>query len=219
MKLLASISQTSHFFTATLLLLLITLVSATPSDLDAGNVDLTPHASLPEGYTEGDLRMTGTFADNIAINHTGTIEQIFAQLAIEHPNINFTELALATPNMKTIEKRTKSDLNCIPVSGQNWYPAKDWAIINGIDYLQKVTASCGVGAHKCSRVSCSYNSGIRLCNNNDYERSFSCTWIASFAEDIRENCRYRPDPHGIDLVGGQAWDTENYNVCVFQERC
>ncbi|KAH7407948.1 hypothetical protein BKA64DRAFT_706348 [Cadophora sp. MPI-SDFR-AT-0126] len=219
MKLLTSIYQAA-LLAAAGLVLLISIVSATPMEsLDRDGVHLIQQASIPEGYTESELHMTGTFADAIAINHTGTIEQIFAKLAVEHPNVNFTELALATPNVKTIEKRTKSDLNCIPVSGQNWYPAKDWAIINGIDYLQKVNALCWVGAHKCSRVSCSYNSGIHLCNNNGYERGFSCTWIASFAEDIRENCRYRPDPHGIDLVGGQAWDTENYNVCVYQEKC
>ncbi|KAG4412260.1 hypothetical protein IFR04_014609 [Cadophora malorum] len=170
MKVFTSIYQVA-LLSAAALILLITIVSATPFEaLDTDGLDLIPAPSIPEGYTEGELHMTGTFADGIAINHTGTVEQIFAKLAVENPHINFTELALATPNVKPIEKKspqgnTKSDLNCIPVSGQNWYPAKDWAIINGIDYLQKVNAACGVGANKCARVSCSYNSGIHLCNN------------------------------------------------------
>jgi len=104
MKVFTSFYQVA-LLSAAALLLLITIVSATPFEaLDTDGLDLIPAPSIPEGYTEGELHMTGTFADGIAINHTGTVEQIFAKLAVENPHINFTELALATPNVKPIEK-------------------------------------------------------------------------------------------------------------------
>ena len=57
------------------------------------------------------------------------------------------------------------DVHCIPVSGQNWRRANDVVIGQGIKYLRNNNLVCGVNPHSCSRVSCSYDSAIWVCNN------------------------------------------------------
>lgn len=58
-----------------------------------------------------------------------------------------------------------TDVNCIPVQGQNWQRADEVVIGQGIQYLRDNHLTCWVGAHSCVRVSCSYNAAIYLCNN------------------------------------------------------
>ncbi|KAH7356452.1 hypothetical protein BKA65DRAFT_494730 [Rhexocercosporidium sp. MPI-PUGE-AT-0058] len=168
--------------------------------------------------------MTGTFGDNIAINHTGTVEQILAQLASENPHVDFsnpftTGVTTGVVEDSHISKRVHSDVNCIPVLGQTWKPAKMSAIEDGINFLNHVQAMCRVASHSCARVSCSFNSGIHLCNNNDYSLVKSCVDIATYAQAISDKCRYWITYLNIGETGGQAWDTENFNICVYSERC
>ncbi|KAH6722596.1 hypothetical protein BKA61DRAFT_667327 [Leptodontidium sp. MPI-SDFR-AT-0119] len=212
--LLTSLNQVV-LLAAALLLLATHTVLAVPLE----EAQLTQHAGLPEGYSVSELRMIGTYGDNITINHTGTVEQIFAQLAAEHAHVDFSDTAtVGIAGDSDISKRAHSDVNCIPVQGQNWYPARIGPIESGIDYLNKVKAQCVVGPHSCVRISCSYNGGIHLCNNNDYLLSRGCGDIATYASAILDKCTYYKflSSHG---TGGQAWDTENFNICIYNERC
>jgi hypothetical protein len=64
-------------------------------------------------------------------------------------------------------------------------------ILDGIAYLQSLGfGNCGVpaGPRVCSRISCSYDSGIWLCNDNAWHIQPSCTYLASYAEDIVSRC-------------------------------
>ncbi|KAG4430800.1 hypothetical protein IFR05_013715 [Cadophora sp. M221] len=214
MKIIASIYQAA-LLTAAFVLLATDIVLAAPSE----EHQLAQLASLPPGYSASELRMIGTFGDSIVINHTGTVEQIFSQLSIEHPHVDFSNTNTAgVADNANIGKRAHSDVNCIPVQGQNWNPAKIWAISSGIDYLNHVKAQCFVGPYSCVRISCSYNSGIHLCNNNDYLLSHGCGDIATYASAILDKCQYYKLLSSSG-TGGQAWDTENFNICVFAERC
>ncbi|PVH83074.1 hypothetical protein DL98DRAFT_413502, partial [Cadophora sp. DSE1049] len=114
--------------------------------------------------------------------------------------------------------RSKSDWKCIPVPGQNWTPANIYVIDDGIDYLRKVKALCWVDGHACSRISCSYNSAITLCNVTPNKMGLSCTYMASYAQDLRDRCSHLKGYQYIS-VGGQAWDTDGYNVNVYRQKC
>ncbi|KAH7323765.1 hypothetical protein BKA65DRAFT_555438 [Rhexocercosporidium sp. MPI-PUGE-AT-0058] len=103
-----------------------------------------------------------------------------------------------------------------PLPGQpDWRAAEVRYINDGVAYLKKVNALCGVNGHACSRISCSYKSAITLCNVTPNHMSLSCTYMASYIQDILNRCAYSVGL--IRLVGGQAWDTDGYNVNVMRD--
>lgn len=63
-------------------------------------------------------------------------------------------------------------------------------IRQGIDYLRKIHGDCtnGPGPGNCSRVSCSYQSGIWFCNDNPHPISVPCSAFGDRAWDIVEKC-------------------------------
>ncbi|KAH7323766.1 hypothetical protein BKA65DRAFT_598315 [Rhexocercosporidium sp. MPI-PUGE-AT-0058] len=175
------------------------------------NTKTTP--SLP-------FHMTGTIGD-IVLNHTGTVQEIYTQLITENPDFKPMELDdVEEAAVEARDKGSKSDWACIPVPGQNWYPAKASEIDIGIAYLKKVKALCWVDGHACSRISCSWGSAISLCNVTPNKMGLSCEYMASYAQDLRDRCTGNLAGYGRrskDHVGGQAWDTDGYNVNVYQD--
>ncbi|KAH7380835.1 hypothetical protein BKA64DRAFT_727540 [Cadophora sp. MPI-SDFR-AT-0126] len=132
------------------------------------------------------------------------------QFRSESAAFNSTDVVIAR------DKQTKSDLACYPFSGQpTWKPVEARYIRDGISYLQKVTALCWVEGNKCSRISCSYKSAISLCNVTPVRKGLSCSNMASYAQDILNKCTY--DVGIMRFVGGQAWDTEGYNINVYRD--
>ncbi|KAK0117755.1 hypothetical protein ONS95_012081 [Cadophora gregata] len=114
------------------------------------------------------------------------------------------------------EDQTKSDLACLPVPGQSaWRAVETRYIRDGIAHLQRVTNPCWVEGHACSRISCSYKSAITLCNVTPQRKGLSCAYMASYAQDILKRCTYEVGL--MRLVGGQAWDTDGYNVNVYRD--
>lgn len=79
MKLIA-FTTTLALLAATILLLAAEVVVARSSS----ETHLFQRAEVPEGYTITPLLMTGTI-NGIAVNHTGTVEEVFAQLEVENP--------------------------------------------------------------------------------------------------------------------------------------
>ncbi|KAF8864871.1 hypothetical protein BDZ45DRAFT_581397, partial [Acephala macrosclerotiorum] len=105
-----------------------------------------------------------------------------------------------------------------------WTGAAVSTIEDGIYYLQHVNALCNVGKRSCVRISCSYDAGIYLCNDqNWYDITPSCVYIASYAQDLINSCPSRlwNGKRWYDAVCGQEFDTDNYNVIVHyaDERC
>ncbi|KAL2867414.1 uncharacterized protein BJX67DRAFT_85278 [Aspergillus lucknowensis] len=76
-------------------------------------------------------------------------------------------------------------------------PAQRDSISDGIDYLNGVGGTPAQDPNSCGRVSCSYNSAIYMCNDNDetqYLASFAT--LASGAQKILDECS-----SGMDVVG------------------
>ena len=46
----------------------------------------------------------------------------------------------------------------------------------------------------------------------------SCTYMASYAQDLRDRCSHLREYEYIS-VGGQAWDTDGYNINVHRQKC
>ncbi|KAE8449436.1 hypothetical protein EG329_008044 [Mollisiaceae sp. DMI_Dod_QoI] len=171
-------------------------------------------ASLPHGLSvrtniDGMQIAKMTFSGTIGgheVQLNGSVQEINAQMKQLHPDFD--------PDTT----KTDSDHYCWPVAGQNWQRAQTSHIKEGISYLDGFKGLCGVPASTCVRISCSYNAGIYLCNDNNYGITPNCAYIASYAQDIINLCNYQ-DPSGIQYVSGQEFDTDGYNVCVHSDHC
>ncbi|PVH85714.1 hypothetical protein DL98DRAFT_583306 [Cadophora sp. DSE1049] len=202
---------------AFILLLAIEVAMAIPTPK---GTSLTERVSdIPEHYNIVPLVITGTI-DGVAINHTGTIQQVFAQLDAEDNDFKLSDLgARDVPDLHPRDTSYMTDVNCIPVNGQNWNRANQGAIREGINYLRRGYMSCWVNAHSCARVSCSWDSGIYFCNNNNYNVGHPCFQISDYAQAILDKCKYQKNMWADKEVGGQAWDNGNWNVPVHKDRC
>ncbi|KAH7360789.1 hypothetical protein BKA65DRAFT_547502 [Rhexocercosporidium sp. MPI-PUGE-AT-0058] len=177
--------------------------------------------SIPEGYKFGHLHITGDI-NGVAINHTGTVQEVFAQLDAESNSFKLSDLADIQSRSgiaDELDKRELTDVNCWPVKGQNWNEADGPAVIDGINYLRRGNKMCNIGAQSCGRVSCSWDAAIYLCNNNPHPISPSCRTVGDFANKLNNKCRWQYYLYQHHQVGGQAWDNDNWNVFIRKDDC
>ncbi|KAK0117754.1 hypothetical protein ONS95_012080 [Cadophora gregata] len=217
MNLTATIKHLILLTLAVFFIVSSSVIAATAEDFNVVKGEL-----LPQGFEYAPLRMTGSIGD-IALKHTGTIEEILAKVAAENPGFKAEDILTAAgadvETLDMLDKRTKSDFYCWPFDGQpTWRPAVNKYISEGIAYLKRVQGLCWVDGHKCSRISCSWGSAISLCNVTPVTKGLSCGYMASYAQEIKDRCtiRERKQP---DRCGGQFWDTEGYNINVFNDKC
>ncbi|KAK4197239.1 hypothetical protein QBC40DRAFT_309232 [Triangularia verruculosa] len=148
------------------------------------------------------------------VSFTGTIEQAVAKMEADYPGWNATFLA-QDPISNTIGD-TKSGN---PVRHDCNVPGEEAAIAfnieAGISYLRRVsgTAKNGPGPLNCGRVSCSYNSGIVWCNNDNVEKEVQWSQIADGAQYVLDNCGTS------QLVKGQVDYDDNWSVSVHKDWC
>ncbi|KAH8650554.1 hypothetical protein BGZ60DRAFT_534212 [Tricladium varicosporioides] len=187
------------------------LAAALPEDVSVG--------ILYNGAKISEMRFTGTI-HGIEYSGNGTVEQIYAQFKADYPevvaaNTNFT--AAGTP-IHNLEARNKEQPHCCGEPGGpnwGWYSAQTWYIFDGINYLHAFRGRCdiGPGPGNCGRISCSYGSGIYLCNDNNYMISPNCGYLATYAQDLCDACNRK------GYTCGQQFDTDNYNVIVHGDSC
>ncbi|KAH7417446.1 hypothetical protein BKA64DRAFT_769400 [Cadophora sp. MPI-SDFR-AT-0126] len=202
---------------AAVLLLAVEVAIATPTP--EGTFVTKRASEIPEHYNIVPLVVTGSI-DGVAINHTGTIQDVFAQLDAEDNDFKLADLdAHDVSEVHPRDISYTTDINCIPVNGQNWNRANQGAIREGINYLRQGNTACWVNAHSCARVSCSWNSGIYFCNNNDYTLGRLCLQIGDYVQALIDKCAYQKNWLADKEVGGQVWDNANWNVPVHKDSC
>ncbi|EPE28261.1 hypothetical protein GLAREA_09381 [Glarea lozoyensis ATCC 20868] len=195
----------------TILLSLLAFLTFSPS-----TTALTVHRSgdtLPYALTPWQFK--GEIDGNY-FEYNGTIEQAFAAYAALHPSFNLTAY-LDTPhtesahlsNTTTLSRRNKDGRSCCRNNAQGWKYASTDRIQEGIRYLQRFDI-CDVGPRTCNQISCSYDSAIILCNDNNYGIRPNCRYIASYATDLVTWCNWEM----FTQVCGQEFDTDHYNVVV-----
>ncbi|WYZ36091.1 hypothetical protein EsH8_X_000738 [Colletotrichum jinshuiense] len=184
----------------------------------------------------------------------GTIEQIAEEVAKINPNwkeefnISSTPEEAAAAVKEIFQRDTEWGVGKRQAEWDEfrrecfgrWSPAESWAILLGIEYLDKIPGqpSNGPGPGNCGRVSCSADSAIWWCNDVSYDdfynyntrkltflniqsaqtkTLFSFRSIANGAGAINRYCTkgllIRP------LVGGQAFHPTNWNVIVRGDWC
>ncbi|KAI1351451.1 hypothetical protein F5Y01DRAFT_304742 [Xylaria sp. FL0043] len=164
------------------------------------------------------------------ITWTGHIEEggdlvSFTGRSLQHIEAQIQEISPAfswsgTPEQVASNGSVKSEGDTICDVKWDLPFASVFHIRQGISYLRKIHGNCtnGPGPGNCSRVSCSWSSGIWFCNDNPYPTSVPCSTFGDRAWDIVENC-YATGELPEDAVHGQVFDTDGWNVIVGGVKC
>ncbi|KAK0672294.1 hypothetical protein QBC41DRAFT_299781 [Cercophora samala] len=162
-----------------------------------------------------------TDPNSATVSITGTIERAVAKMEADYPGWNATFMARGPPppsdgnNRDDQEPPQVGTFNCRP-KGEDF--ASRGAIRAGIQYLRKVpgTAKNGAGPDNCGRVSCSWNSAIIWCNQDDVEKEVEWNQIADGARDISYKCLF--DVH-VNVVRGHVDYDDKWGVIVRKDTC
>ncbi|PVH89614.1 hypothetical protein DL98DRAFT_647348 [Cadophora sp. DSE1049] len=229
------------------MLLSIMLIALTTPMVRAG---LFAVDEIPPGYTLGKMGFNGII-DGHEINYNGTIEEILAHAETLYPGVT-TSLAARDdlPLLDTsalasakVLARAAQLIYASPADGKGkrycggdkgeqstpecplcdkWGYAENRRIKEGISYLNKVNAWCTASAHQCVRISCSWHSGITLCNDAEDRLQAPCNWISTFAQDVIDDDKCQdPFVHKTwPASKGQQWaGNKPYNVVVAWSNC
>ncbi|TLD19462.1 hypothetical protein E2P81_ATG07079 [Venturia nashicola] len=164
--------------------------------------------------------------DGSFIKLQGTIQELDAQLARDHPHIK-RELVFDVDN-GTYTADAAANISVAAASNPRGVPSQDWRehawcpepgccgyanwkranayhILTGVDYLKGFKHEIGVdGPNQCSRVSCSYDSAIFMCNDDGKA-------LGEAARKITANCWWTmPDSFPpLNEILGQLWSDDN----------
>ncbi|KAL0936075.1 uncharacterized protein CTRU02_208290 [Colletotrichum truncatum] len=160
---------------------------------------------------------------NITFN--GTVEEVLDQLQEVNPKLMASFNLKSTNNdLATVDPK---DFN-VKCQDPKLRAGRVYAWQEGISYLRRVPGKPvgGPGPGECGRVSCSWNTGIWWCNDDDKEKTLeSFRDIADGAQAGYLECtdtRY----HEVWANGRMTHKTDNWNVIVAlvdidkkEERC
>ncbi|GFF63739.1 hypothetical protein IFM60648_01027 [Aspergillus lentulus] len=172
--------------------------------------------SVIPGYNVVDIEwQVQVTAGGPTVNVTGTVEEVYAHLKTLNPG--FEEEFPPVAHNDVIEARG-ADYTMQSYYCHGPWPTCSWyRIQQGVSYLDGVPGrpSQGPGPGSCGRVSCSYNSAIYWCNDNNYQYTLNSFYdIASGANFIGQTCLT-----GTDSTSGQIFYTDNWNVIVRADSC
>ncbi|KAM7198938.1 hypothetical protein V8F20_006005 [Naviculisporaceae sp. PSN 640] len=174
-------------------------------------------APLP-GYTVSEITwQVDPFNNGTLYNITGTIEQVHDQ--IEKINPSYKAL-VHTPNSGEQSLAAAGDWSARCGPGTlGWERASRDPIYNGIYYLRHVGGqpTQGPGFGSCSRVSCSWQSAIWWCNDNDHQFTLpGFGTIADCAQVLYDECSIFQDRG--EFVLGQNFHKDHWNCIVRRDR-
>lgn len=163
------------------------------------------------------------FAGGEDVEITGTAKEIFEQLIEMNPNYEADTANTTLPEqVHRLPLKKRDDINCNPAGNEvgNWITQCS----EGLGYLERLKGYCNApkGWGGCARVSCSWNCGISLCNDNSFSIDVPCNWIAADAWDIIGECA---NDWGdlVSSVKGQKFRYTGlnaaYNVIVKSHSC
>ncbi|KAI2631565.1 hypothetical protein GGS26DRAFT_598636 [Hypomontagnella submonticulosa] len=196
---------------AGLFLSAIAFGAATAAALPAGTS--ATNSGLPEGYKVVDFTWSGNVTTNgPEMSFTGSsFHDIDAQILKANPDFVWPDVSTANSTSDMMKK--KAWITCDP---NNVRHAKSYRIREGIDYLRGKSGQCHMqaGPGVCSRISCSYDSGIFWCNDNKHDVTTDCSDWANYAQDILDKCETNDGQ-----IRGQEFSSENWNILIGRGNC
>ncbi|KAK7747904.1 hypothetical protein SLS53_001156 [Cytospora paraplurivora] len=91
---------------------------------------------------------------------------------------------------------------------------------DNIAHLRDLSGDATLGHQEgggwCYRYSCSYESGIYGCNDNQYDVNVSWSTLADYAQNVKDNCTKELEDGKAHwkVIQGQAFDSDGWNVIV-----
>ncbi|KAI1340431.1 hypothetical protein F5Y15DRAFT_380790 [Xylariaceae sp. FL0016] len=188
--------------------------------INGAQAGLSARTQLPEGYTLVPMKWTGAAVPsgpNVTLE--GTIEEVKAQIDEARAAAGVAPVLAGTTPSDPDSPLVKRARNSYCNMGLD-DPAH---LEQGISYLRGVEGDCGLdgGSHICGRISCSYNSAIYWCNDNEHYSSWRCSDFADVADDIVTICKIVDNNSGIAdwTAWGEAIDDQGFTVKVGGDRC
>ncbi|KAI0602989.1 hypothetical protein F4775DRAFT_587522 [Biscogniauxia sp. FL1348] len=176
--------------------------------------------ALPDGYRAVPLHWSGAIEqDGNVLSFNGTIQEIEAEIQESRPGFSWKtafEQRMDNSELSNLQSRDKEDKFFCDIGGDG--EASTLSIGVGSMALGYAGGSCGIGPgpYVCARLSCAYDGGIWLCNDNAWGISPSCGYLATYADDILGKCGPVKVFGGVQ---GQEFDSDNYNVAVGHAKC
>ncbi|KAN0122652.1 hypothetical protein V8E51_000978 [Hyaloscypha variabilis] len=183
-------------------------------------------ASIPEGLTlrqrrDGDVIIGKMgFKGEIGGHYfelNGTLQEVVVQAQKLVPGLQHDWTASPLADRADIEEsylqaRQGAPMGqfCWPVPGQPWAGTYHTDLINAALALRSVYGQSCVfqpGPGWCALLSCTANTELYICNDNNFEISINCGGVtADMALAINRNC------NNNGMTGGQEFNTDNFNL-------
>ncbi|KAK4642292.1 hypothetical protein QC761_506430 [Podospora bellae-mahoneyi] len=174
--------------------------------------DVSSYATVPITW---ELPVKADDPAGATVEVTGTIEEAIAQMDATYPGWNETFQAHLPPpptvDSGAFDLAALDDPESYICKLDQWKEAGQLSILRGIEYLRGLTGSAknGPGPGECGRVSCSWQSAIWWCNDNDTEKEVGWNDIADGTLYILQKCS-----RDAQYVKGQAFYKDKWNVIV-----
>ncbi|KAI0141851.1 hypothetical protein GGR57DRAFT_486571 [Xylariaceae sp. FL1272] len=143
------------------------------------------------GGEKSNMTWTGTIAGNdTVVSFTGSdLRDIELQISKTKPGFSWPDMQdSSTRILDDPINTTIKEILCYV----RWHfdYASVFHIKQGIEYLRKIGGYChvGPGPANCTRVSCSYASGIWFCNDSHLDAYVECSIFGDYAEKIIDKC-------------------------------
>ncbi|KAF5686959.1 tol [Fusarium circinatum] len=180
-----------------------------------------------KGYKVVPMEWTGSSEEGAnPVTLTGTAEEVVSQIQKLNPDYVFPDNT-TEPEM---EKRSQGHIIC----KVGRFGAMDVrAAHRERDYLRSLgnnVCHVGAGPRTCTKIACATGDAIILCNDNGHAISPRCSYLADYIDHIIRACSWTVNsppcttrPCGpswsVDMVRGQQFDSDNYNVIVAKDTC
>ncbi|KAI1462921.1 uncharacterized protein F4812DRAFT_469662 [Daldinia caldariorum] len=188
----------------------VSAISLVAAVVHADPLVLPHHQGIASGYSMVNLTWVGkVFEDGSDVSITGSsMQNIEAQIRELNPDFSWNRKNDTNSAMPV--RRDNTHLTCDP---NNIWWAQVFRIEQGIEYLKGIQGRChvGPGPRVCTRVSCSYESAISWCNDNDHDIFIDCSLWSLYAQDILDACQTHD---ASNRVRGQKFNDENWNILV-----
>ncbi|KAK4194831.1 hypothetical protein QBC40DRAFT_343871 [Triangularia verruculosa] len=150
---------------------------------------------------------------------TGTIQEAIDKMDAAYPGWNETftgNLGHVTPGTSLSSSLDHEQYFCNPDDGYD--VAHINGILTGIDYLRELTTAAPENQPLgCGRVSCTLNSGIYWCNNNNFAKQVTWTEIGDSAYFLAYQCDVWNDITW--LTSGEEFFKDKWSVYVTAAAC
>ncbi|KAI2638643.1 hypothetical protein GGS26DRAFT_587411 [Hypomontagnella submonticulosa] len=172
------------------------------------------------GRTVAPLVIRG-IVDSTGVEKTlsGTIQEIDAQIRSLNPEFSWERFQPSTQGTQSASVRFKrQSLGQVFCHVQNLPPAPRKGIESTRDWLNNLASGLSVDAQHCTKFSCTGNTALWFCNDNLEWIKRNSIVLATHVDRILNEPGCTTSGNN-DLIQGQSFDWEHYNIIINGDQC